>query len=188
MKAVIWDEDRIREELRRLDGITGLHGADLPIRFGQAKNTLGSFYAGPEGKMAFRFSNIYFQDPTWPVASALDVIRHEYSHYLSWVKYKKVDHGPIWKLCATKCGAVPVRCYTERRNNIEVNIQQRKEALLESLQNYRVGQTVLHPVYDEGRITAISDDGIHSIATVEFQEDGIKQLSLSWIEENCITL
>ena len=187
MASVIWTEERIRDELRRLDGITGLHGAELPIRFGQATYTLGSFYAGPEGKMAFRFSNVYFQDPTWPKALALDVIRHEYAHYLDWMIYGNAGHSGTWKYCCAKVGALPVRCYSDRRFDIEVDLQQRKESLLESLQNYEVGQTVLHPVYDEGIITAISDDGIHSIATVKFQEDGIKQLSLSGIEENCIT-
>lgn len=34
---VIWNEETIREELRRLDLKTGLRGAELPIKFGKAK-------------------------------------------------------------------------------------------------------------------------------------------------------
>ena len=29
MSNKVWDEERIREEFKRLDSITGLHGADL---------------------------------------------------------------------------------------------------------------------------------------------------------------
>ena len=44
MSNKVWDEERIREEFKRLDSMTGLHGADLPITFGKAKHTLGCFY------------------------------------------------------------------------------------------------------------------------------------------------
>lgn len=39
----IFDEKMIRAELRRLDMKTGLHAADLPIKFGKARCTLGRF-------------------------------------------------------------------------------------------------------------------------------------------------
>lgn len=41
MSNKVWDEERIREEFKKLDSITGLHGANLPITFGKAKHTLG---------------------------------------------------------------------------------------------------------------------------------------------------
>ena len=44
MSNKVWDEERIREEFKKLDSMTGLHGADLPITFGKAKHTLGCFY------------------------------------------------------------------------------------------------------------------------------------------------
>ena len=43
----IWPEERIREELRRLDRKTGLHGAELPIEFYEGKSYLGWFYPLP---------------------------------------------------------------------------------------------------------------------------------------------
>lgn len=43
MSNKVWDEKTIREEFKRLDSMTGLHGADLPITFGKAKHTLGCF-------------------------------------------------------------------------------------------------------------------------------------------------
>lgn len=43
VQDVSWTEERIREEMARLDGKTKLHGAELPIKFNRARKTLGSF-------------------------------------------------------------------------------------------------------------------------------------------------
>lgn len=40
---IIWNETRVRDELKCLDQKTGLCGADIPIVFNNAKRTLGSF-------------------------------------------------------------------------------------------------------------------------------------------------
>lgn len=51
----IFDEEMIRAELRRLDVITGLHGADLPIKFGKAQSYLGRFsYPSCDNPFCFR--------------------------------------------------------------------------------------------------------------------------------------
>ena len=62
MSNKVWDEERIREEFKRLDSMTGLHGADLPITFGKAKHTLGCFYIDNINKKPkkFHFSLFYF--------------------------------------------------------------------------------------------------------------------------------
>ena len=83
----IWTETAIRKEFARLDAKTGLKGATLPISFGNAKCTLGSYSSAGGG--AFRFSRHYFDDPLWPIEEALDTIRHEYAHYM--------DHMGIWQ-------------------------------------------------------------------------------------------
>lgn len=51
----IWNEAAIRREFAGLDAKTGLKGAKLPISFGNAKGTLGSYTSANEG--AFRFSD-----------------------------------------------------------------------------------------------------------------------------------
>ena len=58
---VIWNEETIREELRRLDLKTGLRGAELSIKFRIAKSYLGLYYQ-TEGK-GFYFSTYYFENP-----------------------------------------------------------------------------------------------------------------------------
>ena len=57
MSNKVWDEERIRDEFKKLDSITGLHGADLPITFGKAKHTLGCFYIDNINKL---FNCFYF--------------------------------------------------------------------------------------------------------------------------------
>ena len=107
-----WSETAIRKELARLDEKTGLHGARLPISFSRAYTIIGQFSARGEGE--FRFSTVYFRDPTWPVEEALNVIRHEYAHYMDYALYDGVGHGSTWKKCCTMIGAVPQRCYSSR--------------------------------------------------------------------------
>lgn len=95
MSNKVWDEERIREEFKKLDSITGLHGADLPITFGKAKHTLGCFYIDTINKKPkkFHFSLFYFGNPKWSEASALDVIRHEYAHYMDYMFNGNSSHG-----------------------------------------------------------------------------------------------
>ena len=107
-----WSETAIRKELARLDEKTGLHGARLPISFSRAYTIIGQFSARGEGE--FRFSTVYFRDPTWPVEEALNVIRHEYAHYMDYALYDGAGHGSTWKKCCTMIGAVPQRCYSSR--------------------------------------------------------------------------
>ena len=49
----IWTEERIRDELAKLDKITGLHGKVLPIIFNNRKRTLGMFSSQDNGKFFF---------------------------------------------------------------------------------------------------------------------------------------
>lgn len=79
MKTV-WNEATIRAEIAKLYKKTGLSGTELPISFNNAKCTLGVYYSIDGG--LFKFSNYYFQDPEWPIESALDVIMHEYAHHM----------------------------------------------------------------------------------------------------------
>lgn len=116
---MIWDEARIRAEIARLDGITGLSGAKLPILFFNARRTLGQFGVhDPNGAelMYFRFSHHWFQRPDWPAEHALDVIRHEYAHYVNWVRHRQSGHNSSWKKCCILVGARPERLHREPEN------------------------------------------------------------------------
>lgn len=116
---MIWDEARIRAEIARLDRITGLSGAKLPILFFNARRTLGQFgIHDPDGAelMYFRFSHHWFQRADWPAEHALDVIRHEYAHYVNWVRHRQKGHNSSWKKYCILVGARPERLHREPEN------------------------------------------------------------------------
>ena len=112
---VIWNEARVRDELKCLDRKTGLCGADIPIVFNNAKRTLGSFSTHNGKAKQFCFSNHYFQNQDFPVEEAIDTIRHEYAHYMDFVLNGKLGHSTSWKQCCIRIGALPIRLYSEDR-------------------------------------------------------------------------
>lgn len=181
----IFDEGMIRSELRRLDAKTGLHAADLPIKFGNAKRTLGRFSYPSDDKLEFYFSNYYFQSPNHPVEEKLDTIRHEYAHYMDYMLTGSSSHGPSWKNCCRIVGAFPTRCFSQERSNSFLAKHERERVQNEKYDHYSIGNKVLHPVFGEGVIKAILGDGINRIACVSFADVGQKKIAISWIDCNC---
>lgn len=55
----IWNEARVRDELKCLDQKTGLCGAELPIVFNNAKRTLGSFSTQWKSKTVLLFKSLF---------------------------------------------------------------------------------------------------------------------------------
>lgn len=179
---IIWDEKRIRRELERLDGITGLHGAELPMTFGNARFTLGQFSGCP---MEFRFSNYWFQDPNWPVECALDVIRHEYAHYMDYEIYGNSSHGSTWKTCCCAVGAAPRRLYSEEQEEYYRRRHQKEDEMNRKYDTYQVGDLLLHPRYEFGKICSIEGEGVNRYVLVDFDTVGMKKLAVRWVAENC---
>ena len=181
-----WDETAIRKEMARLDEKTGLKGSELPISFGNAKSILGSYYPGNGG--SFRFSNYYFQDPEWPDEEALDVIRHEYAHYMDHHLNGITGHGASWKECCIAVGANPQRCYNEERALYHQRKQQEKDRLSSKLDTYRPGDQIMHPRYGKGTIVEITGESVRKTVVIKFTEGkdtGMRKLALPWVEENC---
>lgn len=104
LRPVLWTEERIREELRRMDEITGLHGAELPITYNRNHKCLGSFYFE---ERKFAFSLYWFDNPNWAEEATRDVIRHEYAHYMNLERNGLKNHGPEWEACCREVGATP---------------------------------------------------------------------------------
>ena len=179
----IWNEAAIRKEFARLDAKTGLKGAKLPITFGNAKGTLGSFSAADGG--VFRFSRHYFDDPLWPVESALDTIRHEYAHYMDHMLYGNLGHGASWKKCCLEVGALPIRCYSDGRARYYRDKHEEEQRRSSALDRYEIGGLILHPRYGTGRIVEIIGTDHTRYAVVSFQGMEDKKLSLAWVAENC---
>lgn len=178
-----WSEVTIRNEISRLDTITGLAGAKLPISFSNAKRTLGQYSCANGG--SFRFSNFYFQDKTWPVEEAVDVIRHEYAHYMDHMLYGNLGHGATWKHCCVIVGALPIRCYDEARAKYHQQKHEEESNLNKHLDRYNVGDWINHPQFGHGIIENIQGDALGRFIVVRFDTVGTKKLSLVWVNSNC---
>lgn len=179
-----WTEEDIRAELRRMDGITGLAGAELPIRFTYSHSTLGRFCGDVNRQPEhFEFSLHYFHGARFTRQAALDVIRHEYAHYMDCVLYGNFGHGPTWKLCCHKVGASPSRLYTKEYERATQFFEDRERASRKR-STFSVGQKLLHEGYGMGVIQAITPSGSTQLLTVEF-DGATKILEAGWAEKNC---
>ena len=181
-----WNEKSIREELARLDVKTGLKGAKLPISFSNSKKTLGEYSGVGDG--AFRFSNHYFQDPDWPEEAARDVIRHEYAHYMDHKLYGGGGHGRSWKKCCIEVGALPIRCYDEKRAMYYRQKHQKEAELSLHYDTFHEGNVIEHPFYGKGTITSITGQDLSRRVVVEFDSVGEKLLGIAWVDKYCIVL
>ncbi len=106
-----WSVEDIREVIRSLDARTGMNGSSISIHLSKALGdgfTLGSYRPGKDNCWrCFSFSLKYFDDSSFNDLAAIDVIRHEYCHYLvdtlglKGLFNDENDHGIVWK---TACG------------------------------------------------------------------------------------
>lgn len=181
----IFNEEMIRNELKRLDMKTGLNAANLPIKFGNAKCTLGRFSYSSNDKLEFYFSTFYFHDPNHPVEEKLDTIRHEYAHYMDYMLHGSSSHGPLWKRCCEIVGAFPSRCFSKERAQGFLKRHEKERILNEKYNTYSVNQTIIHPVFGKGKIIDIVGDKLSRIAIVSFENAVLKKIAISWIDLNC---
>lgn len=181
-----FDETKIRKELKRLDDITGFNAAKLPIKLGNGKSTLGRFKYSNNGALEFYFSNHYFLDSNFPVEEKLDTIRHEYAHYMDYMMTGHSSHGNNWKRCCRIVGAFPSRYFSHERADSFMEKHKKEDATNKILDNYHTGITISHPQYGDGTITGVFNQGLSRYATVKFDLNNEKKLSLLWISEKCL--
>lgn len=181
----VFDEEMIRAELRRLVMKTGLHAADLPIKFGNAKTTLGWFSYRNRDRLEFYFSNYYFQNPMHPVEEKLDTIRHEYAHYMDYMQNGFSSHGASWKKCCAVVGAYPTRCFSKQRSDAFMRKHEKERLMNEKYDGYAAGDRIVHPSFGEGTIVDVVGEGVARIACVCFDGTDTKKLAISWIDANC---
>ena len=182
----IWTEERIREEMRRLDEKTGLHGAQLPIEFFRGRSLLGEYCF--DADKGFRFSVTYLDDPQWSERSALNLIRHEYAHYMDHVLNGSApgsSHGPRWKAYCSSIGGLPVGRYSE-----DVEKRYKKQMVSDASAairygRYEVGRSIVHPAFGRGMIVEAAGEGPSRIITVKFGAAGLKRLGAAWVDEHC---
>lgn len=181
----IWPEERVRAELRKMDKITGLKGAELPIRFNEAARTLGSFTPGRRESGSFQFSRHYLENPNIPDEVNCDTIRHEYAHYMDWVIYGGSGHGKTWKACCSKIDALPLRLYNSGMAKHYRKIHEISEANLRRCSGYAVGQTVRHPQFGTGVIETIREAKEDRMLEVVFPGGTKKIFSACWMHDHC---
>lgn len=184
-KTKIWTVDDFRRELKLIDdlvrekqGIT-LTGAELDIEFSNSKRVLGCYYIR---EMKFRFSADFFNSSV-PEACALDVIRHEYAHYYTHVVFGvEGGHGPYFKAACKIVGAMPSTYYSPFAENM-ARIRENERAKTYS-SKLKTGQTVVHPKYGKGRISAIENGRTTALLTVDFDESGERKIDEVWLLKN----
>ena len=113
---------QIRALYRELDRKFHLRGAQIPITFGFATDTLGSYTrAGHHEKEHFHFSLLFVgygvKNPLTK-EDRMDLYRHEYAHYMEHhitipreYQWQPGLHGSAWKYCCSLIGAAPTPYY-----------------------------------------------------------------------------
>ena len=174
-------QSRILNELKRLDAITGLQGAAVPFSFFNRKNAFGMFVPG-RGNMEFRFSEPLFEDPLLPDETKVDTIRHEYAHYMDYVKFGCCSHGATWKRCCHIVGATPCRYYNETA--LKEEYSKRLNANHQMDLQFGTGTQITHPSFGVGKIVEVVGNDLQRIVKIKFSDD-IRTLSVKWLLENC---
>lgn len=183
---LVFTEEMIREELRRLDKKTGLHGATLKITFGNTRSRLGYFSYRDKNSLEFYFSNLYFADRNFPTECKLDIIRHEYAHYMDYIRNGSSSHGQQWKICCNIVGALPIRCYRDSRSQYFREKHEKESSALEKCEAIAVGTEIIHSSFGKGIVEEIFGTGLGKSATVLFSNGLKKKLSIKWLTENCV--
>lgn len=179
-------ERMIREECSRLDGLSHLDGAELPIIFEYTPQVYGDFNARDN---RFCFSLQSFADGE----DAMDNIRHQYAHYMSRQLYGAVrPHGQEWKKCCIIVNAVPLPWLYRREEEPTVTHTQvfsgrenpDATALIPSNRREITGCAIAHPKFGYGLITNVTHKGGRWFVRVYFGETGSKEIDLGWIENH----
>ncbi len=187
-ESVKWPSSRIREELTRLDQLTGYHGADLPIHYGNSRCTLASFHHNRGQASFFMFSRHYFDAEDFSEHSALDTIRHEYAHYMNVVEGNDDGHGPAWKDCCRRIGALAVRLYEPAANEVHLKKEKKTEKLRETLSaSIHEGQRLIHPIWGYGVILRVDSSAASPRLEILFSDgkEHPRLYSAQWVIEHC---
>lgn len=187
-----WTEEAIRAEIRRLDEKTGLHGATLPIMIGRAKTVLGTFSVKTErlnGKTVrvprqFTFSGYYFHHPELSDEFLLGVIRHEYAHYMDFVRYGQLAHGKTFRACCHTVGAYP-----RSRTKLPAALHSAPAPSGSGCETPQArtstlvgpGMRFVHPVFGVGTVESVKEGHI----TLRFDRAGVRTLEQTWLTTNC---
>ena len=180
-----WTKEAIRREIKRLDGITGLKGADVTVRLYDEPEPLGCFTFKDPARMTFGFSSTRFEEPGFTDAEALDIIRHEYAHFMEYRLFgESTDHGPNWKKCCIRIGARPDRLYTDSWKE-DARKAEKERARRTRTDGFSQGMVIHHPAFGDGVIERIEQTTNMTKLTIAFG-DRTRVLDIDWVRKNCM--
>lgn len=179
-----WSKEAIREEISRLDKQTGLDSSHITVRLYEEREPLGCFTFIDPVRMTFGFSSPRFEDPKFTEAEALDVIRHEYAHYMEYRLFgESTDHGPNWKACCRRIGARPENFYTEAWKEL-ARTRDKLAQERNRLDGFSRGKRITHPTFGVGVVEQVQRTAAMTLITVAF-EGCTKTLDVDWARKNC---
>ena len=182
---MIWTKEMIQAELQRLDGITGLKGARLPIHITAEKRTLGSFQHTKDGDpLRFAFSTYYLDDPEFSRAQAYDLIRHECAHYMDTVRNNGHGHGESWKQCCREIGAAPEQYYNRDLNTVQRRHEKDADKVAGYMKLIEPGSRLRHPVFGEGVLLYTEEAQGDQRMVIRFNGEN-KSLNARWVFAYC---
>lgn len=183
-KQTKWPRERILEEIRCLDAKTGLNGAKVTIRLYADAEPMGCFTFIDPIRMTFGFSSTRFEEPGFTDMEALDIIRHEYAHFMEYMIYGiSSDHGEQWKDCCRKIGARPEKLYTEAFKQ-DARRKERERIQRTRIDGYKIGRQISHPTFGEGIVERIDRMNDITILTIRFGET-VKRFDIDWVRKHC---
>ena len=108
------DTSIIREEMNRLDKISGLDTSEVPIRISSRMTRTWGKCCWQRKRQKYYIKELVFAERLMEhgaVEHIINVIRHEYAHlYVTKVHNKNHGHDAIWKQAALWLGCNAKRC------------------------------------------------------------------------------
>lgn len=104
-----WTGNVIREEMARLDKITGLRGHEVPIFFFYKKGgPEAGFMQDGDQPLAFVFNKTIYDSRKCVDRLLMSIVRHEYAHYMDLMLNGPMTecHGESWEACCRVVGAL----------------------------------------------------------------------------------
>ena len=185
---MIWTKEMIQAELQRLDGITGLKGAQLPIELKAQRGVLGSFRHTKAGvPLQFVFSTYYLDDPEFSRSQAYDLIRHEYAHYMDLAlngAERSGGHGEGWKQCCREIGAAPGKYYNHDLNAVQLRHEKDHDKVARYMKLVEPGIRLRHPAFGEGVLLYTEEMQGDQRMVIRFNGES-KSLNARWVFANC---
>ena len=147
---------------------------------------MGAFCRNADGtSRRFTFSRIYLDDPKFTEEEALDLIRHEYAHYMANEVYGTCGHDVEWRICCKAVGANPLRLYNEDRKRYVRRKHKEEDEMSEMCDTFECGMKIIHPQFGRGEIRDINGEGARRTLMIEFADGKQKKLSAYWTFVNC---